>query len=633
MNFKHFFAAVLFCLAMGTANAQQTGSFNTTIQFNNANRTLSCYVPTDYDSTQQYQLLIGLHGLGDNSSNYRNALINSLGWATHFPNTIFVFPDGGSDQNSDFHAPAGDENVILECIDFADQQYNIDLSDVILQGFSLGGRSALAFGLENPNLFKGLLLNTPAVQGKLDALNVPEAGIQYNYANATEIPIYTTVGEEDLFYFFNSLRVATLIKNENGMIQDRTIPNMDHAMPAISFIKEAMDFFDNPTSNAIDAEIYSITSDNKYCSNTFTPGVMVRNVGSEVLTSIEIEYQMGTDTSTYNWTGSLLPFESTEIELPAISAPSGRNDLTATILTANAVTDSITSNNSVSKPVVLDGSPASLPFEDGFEDDAALWTLGEDPSLFEWFYDDFVSNDGQQSICAFNTILVFYTTGNTESIISPSINTSGASQLMISYDIAYTYHRFTPPYLLEETVFADTLEVLISTDCGASYSSVFKAGGEDLATTDNPITNPLSIPASFLDPSADDWRTDSISITDLNADNILVKFDYTSALGGSINIDNFRVEEVSTVSTQETEPVPAFNMYPNPAQNRLQIDLDGTLAASVVIYDINGRTVFNQPVRQNDVLSLDVSSLSAGMYIVEVQANGQLHREKLMVKR
>jgi predicted esterase len=633
MNIKHFLLAIILLGLNSYAQAQRTGSFNTSIPFNNESRTLSCYVPADYDSTRQYQLLIGLHGLGDNSTNYRNALINFLNWSTHFPNTIFVFPDGGSDQNKDFHAPAGDENIILECITFARQAYHIDSSNVILQGFSLGGRSALAFGLDHPHLFKGLLLNTPAVQGKLDALNVPEAGLIYNYANASQIPIYTTVGEEDFFYYSNSLRVASLIKNEDGMIQDRVIPNLDHNMPAISFIHEAMDFFNHPTPHAIDAEIYSISSENRYCSNSFSPRVMVRNVGNQVLTSIKIGSQMGINTTVYDWSGMLLPFESTEISLPTLTASPGRHDFNAIVFTANGETDTITANNSASKPIVLDGTPKPLPFVEGFEDEAALWTFGGDPSIFQWEYDETVSIGGQQSIGAFNTLLVFYTIGNTESIISPAIDADGVSELKISYDIAYNYHKFTPPYFTTETVFADTLEVMISTDCGETYSSIFKAGGADLATTTEPITNPISIPASFMNPASDDWRRDSMLITDLNTDHILVKFDYTSALGGSINIDNFEVEAMARVSNQEMEPVSAFKMYPNPAQNQLQIDLGTHSMESIHLYDISGRVVFRQALDLQNTLSIDLSSLSNGLYIVEARANGLVQREKLIVRR
>ncbi|MDP5171065.1 MAG: hypothetical protein NWR72_12545, partial [Bacteroidia bacterium] len=92
MKTLNFLSLTIFCFFLSsTIYAQQTGSFNATVSFMGQNRTLSCFVPTDYDSASNYRLLIGLHGLGDNSSNYRNALINSLGWSNMFDSTIFIF--------------------------------------------------------------------------------------------------------------------------------------------------------------------------------------------------------------------------------------------------------------------------------------------------------------------------------------------------------------------------------------------------------------------------------------------------------------------------------------------------------------------------------------------------------------
>ncbi len=632
MKSKNILASILLSLSFSFLSAQQTGSFNVNINFNNQSRTLSCYVPNSYDSTQQYQLLIGLHGLGDNSTNYRNALINALSWSTHLPNTIFIFPDGGSDPAKDFHAPAGDENIILECINFGKQQYNIDSTDIILQGFSLGGRSALAFGLDNPQLFKGLLLNTPAVQGKLDALNLPFAGILYNYGNANQIPIFSTMGENDFFYVSNSERVASILKDNNGIFQDRILANTGHTMPGINYINEALDFFNNSTKDSIDVEVYRIANNNRYCSTNFIPAIMVRNVGSSTVNSLEIEYGTNSGTSIYNWSGSIMPFESKQITLPSFSGTNGRIDFEAKVLKVNAMVDSISFNNSASKLIVLDGSSATLPFTDDFEDDNALWTSGEDPSIFQWYYDETVALQGQQSIGAFNTIHVFPTQENVESFISPALNTNGLNQVMISYDIAYNYHKFTPPYTVMDTVFADTLEVLISTDCGLSYNSVFKAGGTDLATANNPIVNPLNITAGFMTPSTNDWRKDSIFVSLSNADNILVKFDYKSALGGSINIDNFKVEDANSISLQELEQRPAFSFYPNPAQSFIQIDFDKADLETMAIYDLKGTEVFRANIYQNSSLSIDISGLSEGMYVIEAQSKDEVYREKLLVK-
>ena len=160
MNFKNYLATALLLLCLhttNTASAQHTGSYDTTIAFMSATRAVSLYVPTAYADTTPCRLMVCLHGLGDTCSSYRSVLIGSYGWGTAMPNTIFVCPES-STRNADYFFPTGSEAIIQACIDLARATYNIDTTDIVLQGFSLGGRAALRYGLNNYAQFKGLLL-------------------------------------------------------------------------------------------------------------------------------------------------------------------------------------------------------------------------------------------------------------------------------------------------------------------------------------------------------------------------------------------------------------------------------------------------------------------------------------------
>ncbi len=192
-----FYLALLLCFSI--SYSQQTGSFDISIEFAGSARDISLYVPSDYDSEQAYEVFIGLHGLGDNSKNYRNVFVqNNL--TSQLENTIWVFPDGGDDQSRDFYYPEGDFEIITKALQYVKDNYNINESGIILQGFSLGGRSALKYGLDNPGLFKGLLLNTPAIQGVLDGRNDPRMSPGYKFENASEVPVCITHGSDDFFY-------------------------------------------------------------------------------------------------------------------------------------------------------------------------------------------------------------------------------------------------------------------------------------------------------------------------------------------------------------------------------------------------------------------------------------------------
>ncbi|MFM8918008.1 MAG: T9SS type A sorting domain-containing protein, partial [Bacteroidota bacterium] len=76
-----------------------------------------------------------------------------------------------------------------------------------------------------------------------------------------------------------------------------------------------------------------------------------------------------------------------------------------------------------------------------------------------------------------------------------------------------------------------------------------------------------------------------------------------------------------------------ISMYPVPASEFLMIDFDKAIsqdAVSFKIYDVAGS------IKQNHTIGtgknkLDVSALSAGSYLVEVEVNGQRYRQNLVI--
>ena len=136
--------------------SQQTGSFTRAVTFNSSSRTLYYYVPSNYNASNKYKLIVGLHGLGDTPQNYRDyLLVNSQMTNSSVSNAIVVCygPAGGA--NGDFWTPVSDTGMVTKAINDALSAYNIDQSFIILNGFSLGGRSALRYGLYNYSRFRG----------------------------------------------------------------------------------------------------------------------------------------------------------------------------------------------------------------------------------------------------------------------------------------------------------------------------------------------------------------------------------------------------------------------------------------------------------------------------------------------
>lgn len=110
----------------------------------------------------------------------------------------------------------------------------------------------------------------------------------------------------------------------------------------------------------------------------------------------------------------------------------------------------------------------------------------------------------------------------------------------------------------------------------------------------------------------------------------------------SIYFDTNPAIVTATFNTKFTLPlgVSEFNsnslvMHPNPAQNIVQLDLINTneQISKVVLYDLLGKTVKTMTTSPTESLSVDVSDLARGMYLVEITSENKFKvTKKLLLK-
>ncbi len=623
-------ALLLLCLSMNkTANAQTTGSYDTTISFLSGTRAMAVYVPTSYTAGTPHKLMVCLHGLGDTCTNYRNALIGTLTWNTNMPNTIYVCPEASS-RNADYYFPTGAEGIIQASIDYAKSLYNIDTNEIILQGFSLGGRAALRYGLDNYGKFKALLLNTPAIQGVKQALS--GTAYPFNYANAKKIPVYMTHGGTDQLYT-GPIDTAYM----NLMLNDcpailRRYPTMGHTIPAFSSMSDFPAFATEPRAAGADLHVVTPVVASRVCSTTVPAQCLVRNTGTDTINTITLNYSTGSGSMTHTWTGSMPPYGHTFITLPALSLTAGTSTLSVSVGTVNGTADTITGNNSATASIQVQNTGAPLPYFEGFEGafPPANWTHVKQGDAYAQFdLDDVVKKTGNASMFAFNTILLFDNAERKDEMLLPVLNLTTGSDPYMSFDVAYNYHRYTPPYLTVDTLFADTLSVMVSTDCGATYTTVYEKGGAQLATYSDPIMNPTSVTATYGTPASGNWRTENISLNAYaGSADVMLKIEYRSALGGWLNVDNVRVG-TGAVSVQEIGQNKAV-IFPNPASDLLNIST-GQAIDNVTITDMTGRMVMSLNEVKSTRVTIPTTDLTNGMYLVSISTAGNVETGNVII--
>ncbi|MGL5888328.1 MAG: VPS10 domain-containing protein, partial [Bacteroidia bacterium] len=119
---------------------------------------------------------------------------------------------------------------------------------------------------------------------------------------------------------------------------------------------------------------------------------------------------------------------------------------------------------------------------------------------------------------------------------------------MLTFDVAYA------PYGGQ---YMDSLEVLVSTDCGNTFTSVYMKGGAQLSTA------PQLTTAIFV-PAAAEWRTDSVSLAAWSSStDLLIAFRNHGYFGQAVYVDNINITNPNGIT--EPTAVSGAALYPNPA--------------------------------------------------------------------
>jgi hypothetical protein len=110
----------------------------------------------------------------------------------------------------------------------------------------------------------------------------------------------------------------------------------------------------------------------------------------------------------------------------------------------------------------------------------------------------------------------------------------------------------------------------------------------------------------------------SNSPTWLNADQII----------STINLDN--ITAATTLSTQDLNKQSSFEISPNPASSKLNINLTQNFDnATVTVYDVLGKKVYNNSIKRLNS-SIDVSRWNSGVYLVRISTNNQTFTKRFV---
>lgn len=360
------------------------------------------------------------------------------------------------------------------------------------------------------------------------------------------------------------------------------------------------------------------------CAASFNPVVVLRNQGIQTLTAVEIRARIDDGTSVVTqWTGSLQTFNETQVNLGALTTTPGTHTLTIYVTKPNGGTDLDLTNDTLTTTFLYQ-PPVSPPLTEGFEGNTfppTGWDIINPDQARTWQRASGIGKSGQASVEMRN--FNYQASGTKDLLRLPVMNIANADSAFMTFEVAAAVAS-NPNASLNPM---DTLEVLVSTDCGVTYTSLYRRWGNNLITRNTPVTTP------FL-PLANEWRKDSVNLTPyIGQGEILLAFQNTTENENNIYLDDINVYSVVINPTLKER---GFLVSPNPVQGDgrvyVQFYPNPVNLRSIAIYSITGARVVEKPVNGDgsSLYTFDLSLLSSGVYVVRVVFSDKTITQKII---
>lgn len=331
-------------------------------------------------------------------------------------------------------------------------------------------------------------------------------------------------------------------------------------------------------ANAVDAFALSGSTATLQCGVAEVgPSVTIRNNGNEPLTSLTINYSInGGEENTYEWTGSLATLASATVALPAVpytAVTEGSNEVVFTVSNPNGQEDENEADNAT-----------STTFENlaHFPTQEVKLTLRTDNYGYEVYWD--IRDED-------NTVLA--SGGN------QTVGANGGGQRTAAAGNPGAYGNNAT---INQTITLPAegcFKFRILDDYSDGICCQYGSGYFRLADTDN---------------------------------NILI----SGAEFGQTDIRDFSADFV--VSTRTLEQVQDIKLFPNPASDVLNVvfDLSESTLLDITVTNALGQVIRTIPATQYgagmNTLNVDVTTLPAGIYNVQLRSSNAQMTHKFIVK-
>ena len=362
------------------------------------------------------------------------------------------------------------------------------------------------------------------------------------------------------------------------------------------------------------------------CTAPGTLQFRLGNYGSTTLTSATLNISInGGAPTTQPWSGSLAPYTTALVSITPTGGVGGDNTCSLTVSSPNGGADVNAANNSKDIHFFLYPSTGSGSIVEGYEAAPANWfAIDPNDDGTTWFRYSATGDGGYGNSNGGAVLEMYYSTnGHIDDYQAPTASFAGMAHPLLKFDMAYA------EYTSGGTTYKDRLKVKVSTNCEATWTTVYDVQGDNLMTG--------GVATAYFIPTASQWRTEYVDLSQfIGQTQVLVRFEGVSGYGNNVFIDNVNLTE-GTAITPVNNVAEEMSIYPNPATDMASVNFSLTEISNVQITVTNalGQIVYTNNLGQLAVGStstnIDLNNLASGLYKVTLQAGNSTQTQKLSV--
>ncbi len=369
-----------------------------------------------------------------------------------------------------------------------------------------------------------------------------------------------------------------------------------------------------PTIYTSDAWIRQVTNPAPSSSQcpTFTPTVILRNSGSQPLTTVQIISKLNTSALVvFNWTGNLAPYSEITISLPQSSGIFGLNNLVIYTSMPNGNADQRTVNDTSKTSFdITPVLPLTKRIEESFmsptfppkdwkvsnPDNDITWernaTIGKKQPGSAWF------NDWNN-----NSNFLY------DDLMMPRYSFTEVDSVILSFQLAAAVYS-----AVDQGIPIDTLTLLLTTDCGNTFTPIYKKWGAALQTIN------FQPEIEFFPQSQSQWRLDSVNLSkwlNFSEQQFQVLFRFNGNFENNIFIDDVLLyTKILPAKLKEK----GYLISPTIVRDLFTVRhyQQATTLRYVNVYNSTGQLVWKKEFNGNaeNLITVNLSGKMAGVYIV-----------------